>query len=188
MTHESRLLLSALSASKEITTQRKTRRTTLTDSSSTSSAASAKSTLFTENPSNSVKGEFSAMKAKKSLALFLVSCICLSLIFCLGIAADDTTSTMQPSPIPGMDLFTFISLCVLAAALIAAIVVCIIKRVKVIEALRAYKSEMKKITWFPWKSVWRSTVFVLICMAAIAVVVGLLDIAIFKVQDLMAGR
>ena len=55
MTQESRLLWCAPSASREITTQRRTRRTILTDLSSTSSAASAKSTLFTENPSNRVK-------------------------------------------------------------------------------------------------------------------------------------
>ena len=87
-----------------------------------------------------------------------------------------------------MEAFNRVSLIVLAVVLVIAVVICIIKRAKVAEGVRAYKSEMKKITWFPWKSVWRSTVFVLICMAAIAVVVGLLDIAIFKVQDLMAGR
>lgn len=128
------------------------------------------------------------MKAKKSLALFLVSCICLSLIFCLGIAADDNTSTMQPSPIPGMDLFTFISLCVLAAALIAAIVVCIIKRVKVIEALRAYKSEMKKITWFPWKAVWRSSLFVIVAVVAIGLTIGGIDILFLQGQNALTGN
>ena len=131
------------------------------------------------------------MKAKKSLALFLVSCICLSLIFCLGVAASDTTannSIMQPSPIPGMDLFTFISLCVLAAALIAVIVVCIIKRQKVAEALRAYKSELKKITWFPWKSVWHSSVFVIVSVVVIVLVIGGIDILFLQGQNALTGN
>ena len=52
MKQESRLLWYAQNASREITTQRRTRRTTLTDSNSTSSANSATSTLFTKNPNN----------------------------------------------------------------------------------------------------------------------------------------
>ena len=126
------------------------------------------------------------MKAKKSLALFLVSCLCLTLTFCFSTAA--ATVGKKPSPIPGLDLFTFISLCVLAAVLIAVIVLCIIKRQKVGEALRAYKSEMTKITWFPWKAVWRSSIFVIVTVLAIGITIGLLDIAFLQAQNALTGN
>ena len=129
------------------------------------------------------------MKAKKSLVLFLVSCLCLALTFCLGIAAEDAAETAEAAnTILGMNLFNFISLCVLAAVLIAVIIVCIIKRKKVGEALRAYKSEMTKITWFPWKSVWRSSVFVIVAIVAIGLTIGLLDIAFLQAQNALTGN
>jgi hypothetical protein len=53
MMQESRLLSYAQSASREITTQRRTRRMILTDLNSRSTAGSAASTLFTKNPSDS---------------------------------------------------------------------------------------------------------------------------------------
>ena len=128
------------------------------------------------------------MKAKKSIALFLVFSLCLTLALCLGVSAEDAAATADDGKILGMETFNFVSLLVLAVVLVIVIVLCIIKHQKLGESLRAYKSEMKKITWFPWKSVWRCTVFVLVSLVLIAVVVGFLDIAIFKVQDLMAGR
>ena len=128
------------------------------------------------------------MKAKKSLVLFLVFSLCLTLALCLGVSAESGSATANDGKILGMETFNFVSLIVLAVVLVVVIVLCIVKRERLVESLRAYKSEMKKITWFPWKSVWRCTVFVLVSLVAIAVVVGFLDIAIFKVQDLMAGR
>ena len=128
------------------------------------------------------------MKAKKSLALFLVLSVCLILALCLGVSAEDAAATEAADDglILGMRTFNFVSLLVLAVVLVIVIVVCIIKHQKLGETLRAYKSEMKKITWFPWKSVWRCTVFVLISLTVIAVVVGLLDVAIFEIQDLLS--
>ncbi|MBE6702480.1 MAG: preprotein translocase subunit SecE [Ruminococcaceae bacterium] len=125
------------------------------------------------------------MKAKKSLVLFLVSCLCLTLAFCLSTAAEDTA---KPSPIPGMNLFNFISLCVLAVVLVVVVVLCIIKRQKVAASMRAYKSEMTKITWFPWKSVWRSSVFVIVAVLAVALTIGLLDIAFLQAQNALTGN
>ena len=126
------------------------------------------------------------MKAKKSIALFLVFSLCLALALCLGVAAEDANT--NNGKILGMEKFNFVSLIVLAVVLVIVVVLCIVKRAKVAESVRAYKSEMKKITWFPWKSVWRCTVFVLICLVVIATVIGFLDLAILEVQDLMAGR
>ena len=120
------------------------------------------------------------MKAKKSLILFLVSCLCLTLCFGLGVAAEDGAND-------GMDTFTLVSLIIAGVVLVGVIVLCIVKRAKLMEALRAYKSEMKKITWFPWKSVWRCTVLVLVVVAAVAVLVGLLDLVFFEGQYALVG-
>ena len=82
----------------------------------------------------------------------------------------------------GFELGEFISLAIAAALLVLVIVLCIVKRKKLVEALRAYRSEMKKITWFSWKNVVRCTVFVLVAVVAIAAVVGLLDFVFFQLQ------
>ena len=121
------------------------------------------------------------MKAKKNLVAFLICCLCLSLTFCLGVAAEDGDGN-------GMSTFALVSLIVGGVALIAVIVLCIVKRQRLMESLRAYRSEMKKITWFPWKSVVRSTVFVIVVVLATAVLVGLLDVIFFESQHLLTGK
>ena len=121
------------------------------------------------------------MKAKKNLVAFLICCLCLSLTFCLGVAAEDGNGE-------GMSTFALVSLIVGGVALIALIVLCIVKRQRLAESLRAYRSEMKKITWYPWKSVVRSTVFVIVAVLATAILVGLLDIVFFESQYLLTGK
>ena len=86
-----------------------------------------------------------------------------------------------------METITLVSLIIAGVVLVGVIVLCIVKREKLVESLRAYKSEMKKITWFPWKSVWRSTVLVLVVVIAVAVLIGLLDLAFFEGQYALVG-
>lgn len=125
------------------------------------------------------------MKAKKSLLVFLVSCLCLTLSLCLGVSAEDGSTADAKT---GMDTFTLVSLIIAGALIVLAIVLCIVKRKKLAEGVRSYKSELKKITWFPWKNVWRCTIFVIVSILAVALVVGLLDIAFFNLQSLAAGQ
>lgn len=40
---------------------------------------------------------------------------------------------------------------------------------------RDYKSELKKITWSPWKSVKKNTVIVLVLLVLLSAVIGLID-------------
>ena len=86
-----------------------------------------------------------------------------------------------------MSVGVFVSLIVAAVLLIVVAVLCILKREKLVEALKAYKSEMKKITWYSWKNVVRGTVFVVVSVLVIGVVVGLLDIVFFELQYLATG-
>ncbi|MBQ8213047.1 MAG: preprotein translocase subunit SecE [Clostridia bacterium] len=126
------------------------------------------------------------MKAKKSLILFLVTCLCLTLSLSLGVAAEDGAAS--DNIITRMGTFNFVSLIVLAVVLVAVAILCIVKREKLGVALRAYKAELKNITWFPWKSVWRNTVLVIVVVVAVALVIGLLDIAFFEAQYLLTGQ
>ena len=116
---------------------------------------------------------------KKALVLFLTLCLVLSL-FTVVVGAEDAKTVFGTT----MTVGVFVSLCIAAALLIVLVVVCIIKRAKLMEALRAYKSEMKKITWYSWKNVVRGTVFVVVCVLVIGVIVGLLDFSFFKLQSL----
>ena len=124
------------------------------------------------------------MNVKKCLVLFLTICLCLSVLsVCVG--AEDTAATDTGVFGTGFSTGEFISLAIAAALIILAVVLCIVKREKLMEALRSYKSEAKKVTWFSWKNVVRCTVFVLVAVVAIAVVVGLLDFVFFQFQRVL---
>ena len=120
---------------------------------------------------------------KRIPVLLLTLCLCLSL-FTLAVGAEDGTGVFHTN----MSTFTFVSLIVLGVVIITVTVLCIIKREKLVEALRAYKSEMKKITWFSWKNVVRCTVFVVVSVVILATVIGLLDIVFFEAQHLLTGK
>ena len=121
------------------------------------------------------------MKAKKSLVLFLISCLCLTPVFCLGAAAEDGAESS------GMSTFALVSLIIGAVLLVTLIVLAIVKRKKLAESLRAYRSELKKITWYPWKSVWRGTVFVIVTVLITAAVIGILDVFFYGGQSMLTG-
>ena len=58
---------------------------------------------------------------------------------------------------------------------------------RVAKFFRDYKSELKKITWFPKKQVWASTLFVIVSVLVISAVIGLLDYAFFQGQNLLVS-
>ncbi len=122
------------------------------------------------------------MNVKKCLVLFLAICLSFS-VLSIAVAAEDTAT--EDTFLLGFTTGEFISLAIAVALLILAAVLCIVKRKRLAEALRAYKSEMKKITWFSWKNVVRCTVFVVISVVAIAAVVGLLDFVFFQLQRIL---
>ena len=123
------------------------------------------------------------MKAKKNLVPFLLSCLSLVLTFGLGVAAAEEETAKK-----GLSTLALVSLIVGGVVLLAVIVLCIIKREKLAESLKAYRREMKNITWYPWKQVWRGTGMVIVIVLVTALVVGLLDIAFFEGQYLLTGR
>lgn len=130
-----------------------------------------------------MKKERKRMKAKKRLVLFLLSCLALSLVFGLAVAAADGEGSTKK-----LSTMALVSLIIGGVLLLVIIVLCIVKREKLAESLRAYRREMKNITWYPWKQVWRGTGMVIVIVLATALVVGLLDIAFFEGQYLLTGR
>ena len=121
---------------------------------------------------------------KKASVLLLALCLVASLFSLTVGAADEAKGVFGTN----MHIFTFVSLIVLGVLLIAGVVFCIIKREFVMKSLRAYKSEMTKITWYSWKNVLRGTVFVVVTILVFAVVLGLLDIVFFEAQYLATGK
>ena len=130
------------------------------------------------------------MKAKRSLVLFLVSCLILTMVLCLGVAAHDghDHDHATEEAAEGMSTHMLVSLIIAGVVVVGVAVFCIIKREFVRNTFRAYKSEMGKITWFPWKQVWRSTIFVVVSVVVVAAVLGLLDLALFEGQTLLADK
>ena len=122
------------------------------------------------------------MNMKKCLLLALTLCFTFSLLT-IGVAAEEAKSTGVFGT--NWSVGEFVSLCIGVGLILVAVVICIIKRKALAEALRAYRSEMKKITWYSWKNVVRGTIFVLVAVVAIAVVVGLLDFVFFELQHVL---
>lgn len=123
------------------------------------------------------------MKAKKGLALFLISCLVLSAFFCLGASAADGSGADEGK----ISTLALVSLIVGGVVLVLVVVLCIVKRAKLAESLRAYKRELKNVTWFSWKNVVRSTVFVIVSIVVVALVIGVLDYAFFQGQYLLVS-
>ena len=67
---------------------------------------------------------------------------------------------------------------VLLAILIAAVVVMLKKREKTASTVRAYESEVKRITWLSWKDTKKSSLVVLIGLAVCTVVICVLDLGL----------
>lgn len=69
---------------------------------------------------------------------------------------------------------------ILLAILIVLVVLGLKKKDKVKKLIGEYESEVKRITWFPWKDTKKSTVLVLIALVVCAAVISLLDLALVK--------
>ena len=67
---------------------------------------------------------------------------------------------------------------VLVAMLIAVVVLMLKKKEKTASMVRAYESEVKRITWLSWKDTKKSTVVVLIGLVVCTAVICLLDLGL----------
>ena len=123
------------------------------------------------------------MKTMKSIGLVL-ACLALSVLSFFSEAAEEGAENASK----GLSTGALVSLIIAGVVLVAVVVLCVIRREKLKESLRAYRREMKNITWYPWKSVWRNTVLVVVVVLVAALLIGLLDIAFFEGQYLLTGK
>ena len=123
------------------------------------------------------------MKTMKSIGLVL-ACLALSVLSFFSVAAEEGAENASK----GLCTGALVSLIIAGVVLVAVVVLCVIRREKLKESLRAYRREMKNITWYPWKSVWRNTVLVVVVVLVAALLIGLLDIAFFEGQYLLTGK
>mgnify|MGYP004645338451 FL=1 len=123
------------------------------------------------------------MKTMKSIGLVL-ACLALSVLSFFSVAAEEGAENASK----GLSTGALVSLILAGVVLVAVVVLCVIRREKLKESLRAYRREMKNITWYPWKSVWRNTVLVVVVVLVAALLIGLLDIAFFEGQYLLTGK
>ena len=123
------------------------------------------------------------MKTMKSIGLVL-ACLALSVLSFFSVAAEEGAENASK----GLSAGALVSLIIAGVVLVAVVVLCVIRREKLKESLRAYRREMKNITWYPWKSVWRNTVLVVVVVLVAALLIGLLDIAFFEGQYLLTGK
>ena len=123
------------------------------------------------------------MNTMKSIGLVL-ACLALSVLSFFSVAAEEGAENASK----GLSTGALVSLIIAGVVLVAVVVLCVIRREKLKESLRAYRREMKNITWYPWKSVWRNTVLVVVVVLVAALLIGLLDIAFFEGQYLLTGK
>lgn len=98
--------------------------------------------------------------------------------------AGDSTENAGPN----WDLI--ITLSVLGVAIVALLVVYFAVprfRAWTNKKCREIKSELKNVTWSPWRDVKRNTVLVIIIVAAAAAAIGLLDFVFAKSISALAG-
>ena len=95
-------------------------------------------------------------------------------------ASEEVPTTGAEEEKEGLGLGFWISLGIFGALIIAGVILAIIKREAVGKWWKSYKSELKKIVWYPWNDVRKGTIVVVVVVVGLAAVIGLLDFAFFK--------
>jgi preprotein translocase SecE subunit len=92
--------------------------------------------------------------------------------------APGTTAATKTEEAKPMPLHVIVCLVVLGAVIVAVVVVAFglpKNREKTLKLARSVKSESKKVSWYSWKNTRKATIVVLVCVIALAVIIGLLD-------------
>ena len=113
---------------------------------------------------------------KKGTMKRMLTAICAVLLtislFAIPAFADGETKTPEKST---LSTGAIVAICIAAAVVIAAVVLCIKFREKLAKFFRVYKSEVKKIVWLPWDQTKKNTWVVLVVLFVCAAVICLLD-------------
>ena len=98
-------------------------------------------------------------------------------LFAIPAFADGETKTPEKST---LSTGAIVAICIAAAVVIAAVVLCIKFREKLAKFFRVYKSEVKKIVWLPWNQTLKSSYVVVILLVICALAICLLDVGLSK--------
>ena len=91
--------------------------------------------------------------------------------------AEETTTTADSN---GLSTAAIVWIVIGGVLVVAGVVLGIKYREKIAKALRVYKSEFKKVSWLSWKDTKKSSLVVLVVLAACALVICLLDLGLSK--------
>ena len=80
----------------------------------------------------------------------------------------------------GLPVSFWISLGIFGLLILVGVALAIKNREKVKAWWRSYKSELKKIVWYPWNDVRKGTIVVVVVVVGLAAIIGLLDFAFFQ--------
>ncbi len=114
------------------------------------------------------------MKLLNKWGMAILSSLLMGSLFALPVFADDAK---QPA---GLDTATIVWIIVGAVVLVAAVILGIKFREKIVKGLRVLKSEFKKVSWLSWEQTRKSTLIVIIVLVAFAVVICLMDLGLSK--------
>ena len=119
----------------------------------------------------------------RTLALVCAVLMMISL-FALPAFADDHAghdhATEEAAKTEGLSTAAIVWIVIGGVLVVAGVVLGIKYREKIAKALRVYKSEFKKVSWLSWKDTKKSSLVVLVVLAACALVICLLDLGLSK--------
>ncbi len=118
----------------------------------------------------------------RTLALVCAVLMMISL-FALPAFADDHAGhdhAAEETAQKGLSTAAIVWIVIGGVLVVAGVVLGIKYREKIVKALRVYKSEFKKVSWLSWKDTKKSSLIVLVVLAACALVICLLDLGLSK--------
>ncbi len=114
----------------------------------------------------------------KKTAKLLISAFCAVVLmvslFALPVFAADSANANQKTDYTALIVWSIVG----GVVLIAAVVLCIKFRTKIVKGLRVYKSEFKKVSWLSWEQTRKSTLIVLGVLVICAAVICLMDLGL----------
>ena len=90
-------------------------------------------------------------------------------------ANNQNNSNNQNNAPAGLSTEAIVWIVVGGVILVAAVVLCVKFRSKIVKGLRVYKSEFKKVSWLSWEQTRKSTIVVVIILLVCVAVICLLD-------------
>ena len=118
----------------------------------------------------------------RTLALVCAILMMISLFALPAFAEEDHTGHdhAEETTQEGLSTAAIVWIVIGGVLVVAGVVLGIKYRENIVKALRVYKSEFKKVSWLSWKDTKKSSLIVLVVLAACALVICLLDLGLYE--------